>query len=164
MKYFAYGSNMSASRLKKRVPSAERIGLYSLKGHDLRFHKISKKDGSGKCDAYFTDRSDDIVIGTLFEIDSEEKRALDLAEGLGYGYEGKEVILQSQTGDEIKAATYYATKIDKSLKPYSWYLNHVLVGAKESELPTEYIEKIQAIESIQDSNKDRDAKERAIHS
>lgn len=164
MKYFAYGSNMSASRLQERVPSAKRIGFYLLKEHDLRFHKISKKDGSGKCDAYFTRRHDDTVIGTLFEISPDEKISLDKAEGLGVGYEKKEVTLQSQAGDEVKAVTYYATKIDKSLNPYSWYLNHVLVGAKESELPTEYIEKIRATESTQDADKDRDARERAIHS
>jgi gamma-glutamylcyclotransferase len=53
MYYFAYGSNMSLSRLRERVPSAEAVGCFSLNGHDLRFHKLSK-DGSGKCDAFFT--------------------------------------------------------------------------------------------------------------
>ena len=164
MKYFAYGSNMSTSRVQERVPSAKRIGLYFLERHDLRFHKISDKDGSGKCDAYFTDKADDIVIGTLFEIISDEKTNLDKAEGLGVGYNEKEVVLKSQEGDEVKAVTYYATKIDKSLKPYSWYLNHVLVGAKESELPIDYIEKIQEMESTQDKDTNRDGRERAIHS
>ena len=155
---------MSASRLQERVPSAKRIGLYFLKAHDLRFHKISKKDGSGKCDAYFTNKANDIVMGTLFEISPDEKVTLDKAEGLGYGYNEKEVVLKSEAGDEVKAITYYATKIDKSFKPYSWYLNHVLIGAKESQLPIEYIDKIQSTESIEDKDKDRDARERAIHS
>jgi len=38
MKYFAYGSNMSLLRLRARVPSAERIGMFTLVEHALRFH------------------------------------------------------------------------------------------------------------------------------
>ena len=48
--YFAYGSNMSQRRLQARVPSATFLGIGILLGHALAFHKISKKDGSGKCD------------------------------------------------------------------------------------------------------------------
>jgi len=81
MLYFAYGSNMSVSRLRKRVPSASPLGCHILKKHDLRFHKKSK-DGSGKCDAYETSNDKDIVYGALFGIDPNEKPALDAAEGL----------------------------------------------------------------------------------
>lgn len=153
---------MSLSRLKDRVPSAKRLGCYSLKGHALRFHKLSK-DGSGKCDAYYTGNSNDCVIGALFEIDANEKSILDKAEGLGYGYEEKTVTVLSVTNDEIEATTYYATAIDRSVKPYSWYLNHLLIGARESRLPQEYIEKIEAVEGTQDLDADRDAEQRALH-
>lgn len=162
MKYFAYGSNLSLSRLKERAPGAERVSIFSLKEHDLRFHKASK-DGSGKCDAFYTGNSDDCVIGSLFEISSYEKKALDKFEGLGDGYEEKIVIVLSQSGEEVEATTYYATSLDETLKPFSWYKNHVLVGAKESRLPAQYIEKIECVESIQDPDKIRDAEQRAIH-
>lgn len=162
MRYFAYGSNMSLSRLRERVPSARRLGCYWLKGHQLRFHKLSK-DGSGKCDAYFTGSEDDFVIGALFEIEPGEKRALDIAEGLGFGYSEKLVMLQSQEEHEIEAFTYCALIIDGSLKPYSWYLNHVLVGASESELPYDYIAIIDAVESVQDADYIRHAREIGIH-
>lgn len=59
MKYFAYGSNMSLLRLWQRVPSAVRIGVFTLQGHQLRFHKLGK-DGSGKCDAYQTNNTLDL--------------------------------------------------------------------------------------------------------
>lgn len=163
MYYFAYGSNMSLSRLKKRVPSAVSLGCHKLNEHDLRFHK-SSKDSSGKCDAYLTSNADDVIYGALFKIDPIEKSALDRAEGLGYGYNEKEVIVIAQDGSSIKAITYFATNIDKTLKPYSWYMRHVLTGAKETSLPTEYIEnKINSIESIEDRDKDRNAKELAIY-
>lgn len=164
MHYFAYGSNMSLSRLRERVPSAEPIGCFTLNEHDLRFHK-SGKDGSGKCDAYFTSETGDVIYGVLFEIDSSDKPALDKAEGLGYGYDEKEVTVSANDGSSIKATTYVATNIDVSLKPYSWYVNHVLVGAREASLPSDYIEaKIASVETVEDSDKERDAKQRAIHS
>ncbi|EKB83979.1 TPA: gamma-glutamylcyclotransferase [Klebsiella pneumoniae] len=164
MYYFAYGSNMSTSRLQERVPSAEALGCFALGGHDLRFHK-SSKDGSGKCDAYLTKNTFDIIYGVLFKIDPKEKPALDKAEGLGYGYNQKEITVTDSDGSLVTAITYVATKIDNNLKPYSWYVNHVLVGAREALLPAKYIEeKIASIETIEDSDKERDMKQRAIHS
>ncbi|MEW6982536.1 gamma-glutamylcyclotransferase family protein [Colwelliaceae bacterium 6471] len=163
MKYFAYGSNMSLARLQQRVPSAKRIAVVFLEQHQLRFHKLSL-DGSGKCDAYLTGETNDLVIGTLYEIDGKEKWALDEAEGLGHGYDIKNVQVRTNSGEIIDAFTYYAIRIEPSSKPYSWYLNHVITGAKEINIPPAYLAKILAIESIEDHDRQRDANERAIHS
>ena len=154
---------MSVARLRDRVPSAEVVGSYSLKEHDLRFHK-SSKDGSGKCDAYFTGAETDRVYGVLFKISVSEKRTLDRAEGLGYGYKEQEVSVYSENGQICKALTYLATNIDEKLAPYTWYKQHVLVGAKEAFLPQWYIEKIERVSAIDDEDKDRDSEQRAIHS
>ncbi len=75
---------MSLQRMQQRVPSAQPLGTYFLEKYDLRFHKHGK-DGSGKCDAYYTGKSFDVVIGVLYEILKSEKVVLDEAEGLGYG-------------------------------------------------------------------------------
>jgi len=163
MKYFAYGSNMSLSRLKARTPSAKRIGRFILEQHELRFHKISK-DGSGKCDAFQTKDPHDFVIGALFEIHPDDKINLDRAEGLGAGYEEKQVKIKNDAGNIVEAFTYYATQINQSLQPYSWYLNHVIIGAKETNVPDQYLIKIQSIECIEDMDKNRDAEQQAIHS
>ncbi len=154
---------MSLARLRGRVPGAERLGVFNLEQHDLRFHKISN-DGSGKCDAFHTENPTDSVIGALFEISRREKPVLDEAEGLGYGYEEKIVKVQNDAGELIEAVTYYATRIDPSLKPYSWYLNHVIVGAKETNVPEQYLKDIQSTESIEDMDTKRDAEQRAIYS
>lgn len=163
MNYFAYGSNMSLVRLQERVPSAKLIGVFSLKSHQLKFHK-SSKDGSGKCDIFETSKDSDTVFGALFEIDSRDKFALDKAEGLGYGYDEKKVKVHSDSQGDLEAITYYAIKIDASLKPYSWYLNHVVVGAKEVKVPATYLSMIESTESIEDSDKKRDLKQRAMYS
>ncbi len=162
MKYFAYGSNMSLTRLQQRVPSAKRLDTVTLQGHQLRFH-MSGYDGSGKCDAYQTNDKNHKVIGALFEIDIKEKDVLDKAESINVGYGEKFVSVQSDSGETFEALIYYALKLDHTLKPYSWYLNHVIVGARETNLPAEYLEIIEATESIEDLNKARDKKEREMH-
>ena len=153
---------MSMVRLNERVPSAQRLGLYTLKAHTLRFHKASR-DGSGKCDAFHTGNPEDRVIGALFEICPNEKKVLDQAEDLGHGYHEKTVEIESASGIKLSATTYYAAIIEASLKPYSWYKNHVLIGAIESSLPETYIQSIRSIECIEDSDKQRAAMQFAIH-
>ena len=163
MKYFAYGSNMSIARIRDRVPGAEPLGCHVLREHDLRFHK-SSKDGSGKCDAFFTEDQDHVIYGVLFEICSRQKKNLDKIEGLGYGYEEKRIEVVSSNSIQVEAVTYFATNIDQCLRPYTWYVNHVLVGAQEASLPIAYIEeKISIIGAVEDPDKERDFAQRAIH-
>lgn len=163
MLYFAYGSNMSLARIQARTPSATPLGCYYLTQHDLRFHKASK-DGSGKCDAYFTGEDTHIIYGALFKLNPNEKPLLDKAEGLGVGYDEKTVEVFTQNGDTVTAFTYFATRIDSTLSPYSWYLNHVLIGANETLLPNHYIEsKIRSVQCLNDQDKQREHRERKIH-
>ncbi len=164
MKYFAYGSNMFCARLKakNRVPSAQKIGVYTLTKHDLRFHK--KSNGSAKCDAYQTGNEKDFILGVLFDISSAEKEDLDKAEGLGHGYDQKTVSVLNDCGEICEAVTYFATNIDASLKPYSWYKKHVVTGAREADLAEEYVKKkIDVIVSVEDPCKERESEELAIY-
>jgi gamma-glutamylcyclotransferase len=162
MKYFAYGSNMSLARLRGRVPGAIRLGVFFLDEHDLRFHKTGK-DGSGKCDAFHTRNTSHSVIGALFEIDRNEKKVLDKVEGLGYGYEEKSVRVHDGNGDSHVAVTYCAIRMNPALRPYSWYLNHVVVGAQETKVPPEYLDRIRAVDSAEDPDEERDTEQRAIY-
>lgn len=165
-KYFAYGSNMSVSRLCKRVPSAKAIGIYTLPEHDLRFHKLSKKDCSGKCDAFCTGNANDAVIGRLFTIDHNEECELDRFEGLDKGYNKKEVRVVGENGEPQNAFTYCADceYIDNNLHPYTWYKKHVLVGAEQGGLPADYIKKIEAVTAVKDPDSGREEKEMKLHS
>jgi hypothetical protein len=153
---------MSINRLQARAPSAKFVTVAILYEHELRFHKISN-DGSGKCDAYKTNDESDLVIGVIYAIAESEKQDLDRKEGLGYGYEEKMVELIVDSGETIKATTYYATNIGTGLNPYIWYTHHVLTGARENRLPNEYVKKIENVESIFDPKPERHEKEMAIH-
>ena len=163
MKYFAYGSNMSLARLSQRTPNVERLGLFILIEHQLQFHKAGD-DGSGKCDAAFTGNNQDKIYGALYEIDPKEKSTLDVIEGLGNGYNEKIVSVEGANGEKVKALTYYATDISDTLPPYTWYLDHVLIGAKEIGVPAHYLDGIKATYSVKDDDEKRLLKESVIYS
>jgi len=150
MKYFAYGSNLSVPEIRKWVPSATPYRVAKLKHHELKFHKRSK-DGSAKCDAFKTGNKEDVVHGVVYEIDEKEKQDLDRKEGLGYGYNEMEVVVESDQGT-VAAFTYVADSdyIDDTLKPYSRYKRLVLEGARQHRLCESYIEEnIVQIEAIE---------------
>ena len=166
--YFAYGSNMSERRLRKRVSSAKVVGTGVLKNYCLTFRKYSKTDGSGKCTIECCES--DEVYGVLFEIDEDQKCCLDKVEG---GYDSKCVkieVLDSKCEkykcDKILCCvrTYKATKNLKScLKPYTWYKQHVLVGAIEQKLPPYYINYLIGFSSKKDCCKKREDRELSIY-
>ena len=99
----------------------------------------------------------------MFHISQEEKPELDRKEGLGYGYEQKNVLIKLDKGSVIEAFTYYATNIDPTLKPLDWYKEHVLRGARENKLPVEYIRVIETIESVEETNLERRDRELSIY-
>jgi hypothetical protein len=135
--HFAYGANMVTARMRERVPSATPIGIGRLVGHALRWDKRSPVDGSGKCDAEATDRDEDTVWGVLFTLAECDKPALDAAEGLDAGYTEKQVKILTECGP-ITAITYCAVDKDPTLRPYHWYKDLVITGAREHALPNRY--------------------------
>ena len=162
MHYFAYGSNLSVSRLRKRVPSALALGVAVLRGHRLAFHKVGR-DGSAKCNARMTGRQADDVHGVLYCMDARHKSRLDAAEGLGRGYQEKAVRVRLHDGRILTAFTYFATHIDTGLRPYAWYLEHVIRGAREHGLPRPYTMAIAAIDTIDDPDQARHRQELAVY-
>jgi len=162
--YLAYGSNMAEDRLRRRIASARKIGLVTLPGYRLTFGNASTKDGSAKCDALFTGNQDDLVLAVLYRMQAAEKNLLDYFEGLGVEYRDAFIRTQLPGGKEIEALIYFATNLDPQLRPYHWYKEHVLRGAEENGLPQDYIDRIRAIEAIDDPDSERVARELAIYS
>ena len=161
-RYFAYGSNMLTRRLKapERAPSAEFVDTGYIARRRLTFDKRSRDD-SGKCDAEETGNEADRVYGVIFEIKCSQRRALDIAEGRGNGYELKtvEVIGKQRT---VLAKTYIATRKQRGLRPYHWYKALVVAGAVEHDLPKSYVEWLRVFESIEDPHADRRAENEAL--
>jgi gamma-glutamylcyclotransferase (GGCT)/AIG2-like uncharacterized protein YtfP len=156
---FAYGSNMLSARLRQRVPGARLIGAAALSGHVLRWHKVAK-DGSGKCDIVLAEPGS-VVHGVLYEIPAHEKQHLDRAEGLGFGYTEKHVLVECNAG-MLKATAYVATHVDDSLLPFTWYRALVIAGAVEHGLPSAYVNGLRAIDARLDADAHRHAQHMAL--
>jgi len=153
---------MSTPRLIARVPSARPVCTARLENHRLMFHKKGR-DGSAKCDVEQTDDGEAGVYGVVFRILAAEKILLDEHEGLGRGYGEKPVLLCSGPESSLTAVTYFATHIDENLKPYHWYKEHVIRGAREHNLPPEYVQAIREIDSIADPDEQNHQDELSIY-
>ncbi len=156
MKIFAYGSNMHLNRLGKRVPSASKISNAFIEGYALACNKISI-DKSSKANIVKSDNLEDIVWGIIFEIEDTEKSILDKAEGLGKGYKETTLFFTDINNITHEAQVYIADNefINNKLKPYDWYKQFILEGAKQNQLPETYIEKIKSLEFEIDKDKAR---------
>lgn len=153
--YFAYGSNLHPVRLIERVPSARLIGVATLAGYRLVFHKKSH-DGSSKCNMFETNSAADVVYGAIYEIAPEHKGDLDRFEGNGFGYTDNPIKLSHQA-QEYLCFTYLAqpSHIVEDLKPYHWYKDLVLLGAKHLGFPDTYVASIDCVESAEDQDHTR---------
>ena len=153
--YFAYGSNLHPVRLLERVPSTQLLGRIELSQHRLAFQKRGR-DGSSKCNLVHTGEESDGVYGAIFQIDSAHKQVLDCFEGNGNGYHDSQLTVELH-GKEYSCFTYFAQQsyIENNLKPYHWYKNLVVLGAKHLQFPDVYVRSIELIESVEDPDETR---------
>lgn len=161
--YFAYGSNMSQPRLGARTPSARVRCVATLPGYELRFHKLSREDGSGKCDIVFTGDPGHTVFGVVYSLHLDELPALDAAEGVGLGYEREPRTVYSLSGEALETHVYIATLTRSELRPMDWYKEHVLRGAHSHQLPEDYIAMIEAVQAHPDPDRERRSLELSVY-
>jgi gamma-glutamylcyclotransferase len=135
--YFAYGSNMSRSRLETRVGAVRVLGRGQLHTHRHRFSKLGR-DGTGKGNVEA--RSGESVWGVVYELDSHQLARLAGFE-LGYREESFEIDLHGR-GELVRTTSYQALKIVPGLTPTPGYLEHYLVGMREHGIPEDYRELI----------------------
>ncbi len=146
MLYFAYGSNLSASRLRSRVPGAEFVGVACLWGHEFRFHKRGR-DGTAKADA-FRSGPEAQVWGALAMMAASDLARLDEFEP---GYQRTELPVEAKSGTE-RAWVYRAepTAIGAGLRPYRWYLDLVVHGGRAHGLPSDYLDAVERTPAIEE--------------
>lgn len=133
--YFAYGSNMSLNRMNERGIKINEYTSAKLENYELRFNKISKKQGAV---ANIVPKQGSIVEGVLYNVDNIEQ--LDKYEGFPEHYKRTIVFING-----LNVWVYIAQEkyIKEGLKPSKEYLGYLLEG-KEF-LSKEYFEKLEQI-------------------
>ncbi|MBY3115645.1 gamma-glutamylcyclotransferase family protein [Rhizobium laguerreae] len=161
--YFAYGSNMLTERLQSRCASAKARQVVCTDNWVLTFAKKSQ-DGSGK--ATVSAATGARVFGVLFDLDESELPELDRFEGVGKGYDRRVdfVVHTAAFQGPISVVTYIGNPsyIDINLKPFDWYLNLVVAGARQHALPAEYVSVLENTPSRTDPKADRQSRKEAL--
>lgn len=117
--YIAYGSNMKTNDMKKRCPTAKRIGKFEMTGYRLMFNKyatIIKAENSS-------------VPAVLWEISEEDEKSLDIYEGFPKLYRKETVTLY--INDKKADAFIYIMNDFVPYPPAKEYFNIILSSYKE---------------------------------
>lgn len=149
MLYAAYGSNLHPARLARRISSAQLIDTAFLSHWSLHFHKRSE-DHSGKCSILSGDGG---VHFAIFDISANDKLTLDKIEGVGSGY--AEMSLSFPGIGNCLSYVAEDTYIDDALRPYDWYKELVVAGARFHGFPDHYLKKIEVIRALRDPDSGR---------
>ena len=137
--YFAYGSNLAASRMSERVASARRACTAWVAGYRLAFGKRGR-DGSGK--ATLIEAPEAFVWGVVYAIDLRDWHRLDRFER---GYARISVQVAWEREQHVAATTYVAPETAPDPTAFGWYKRLIVDGAREHGLPAAYIAELERL-------------------
>jgi hypothetical protein len=140
--YFAYGSNMSRTRLTARLGDVADLGAASVAGWRIRFNKKGK-DGTGKTN--LARHAGGEVHGVLFRVSPQAWAKLASLE-IGYAEEHIGVV---HDGHAVLARTFVAREVSPGLRPSRDYLAFLIEGAEEHKLPAGYVARLNRVRTAQ---------------
>lgn len=144
--YFAYGSNMSLDMMIQTCGEYcfESLGSARLTGYRLAFNRESKRWGHGVAD--IVPMPENVMWGVLYRIDEYCLSQLNIKETLGRGYDHLQINVLDRHGTTHNALTYTViNKLPQDIAPSWAYIQTILTGAHEHQLPADYITTLQAI-------------------
>ena len=152
--YFAYGSNMSETKLRHRLQhnhSALKRRRAILRDHRLAFEKVSSTNPAVGY-ANVVAASAHHVEGIVVELNGDALAVLDGIELVPYHYDRAETIVTDCTsGLEVTAYVYTAhpSWIRPGLKPLRSYVEGLMQGADL--LSPQYVAMLSSIECYEDA-------------
>ncbi|XP_025268249.1 gamma-glutamylcyclotransferase-like [Camponotus floridanus] len=152
--YFAYGSNLLAKRIHLSNPTAVVKDIGYIKNFRLDFQRYSTRWHGASATIVETENS--VVWGVIWELDRSNLSTLDYQEGVQDNiYRVLSVNVETPNGTILNCRVYqqctnpkeYMKLVDLSMdrRPSPLYLDTILKGAQENNLPTDYIELLKTI-------------------
>jgi gamma-glutamylcyclotransferase len=144
--YFAYGSNLSKPRMQNRTGPILASRVARLKDHRLCFNNTDK-EGIERY-ANIVPSAGAVTWGVAYWCSAQAMAALDRYEGVAEDcYLREWVEVETIDGDRLQAEVYIGgqrfTVVEG--RPSDWYLDIILLGAKEHGLPEDYIRGIESL-------------------
>ena len=142
--YFAYGSNLSKQQMLRRtgsIPVSRPAGLFD---YQLAFRKVLVGE-----DVYATivPTPGKVVQGVAYLCSPHAMSQLDVFEGVAENCYRRELVqVTALTGEILNCIVYIGEKFfSEAAVPSANYLNAILTGAQEHQLPPDYIRQIKTI-------------------
>ncbi|MGJ3237458.1 MAG: gamma-glutamylcyclotransferase family protein [Anaerolineae bacterium] len=135
--YFGYGSNLSSAMMREWCPEHRLVGKAHLRDWALAFTRFSERWQAGVAD--IIQQTGAQVWGALYAVSTSDLEALDRKESNGVYYQ--RIACTAYIDQQLYDAFTYVV-IDKALDgiPISTaYRDTMLTGARELNLPTDYI-------------------------
>ena len=134
--YFAYGANLNLDGMTFRCPGFKPIASAILPNYRFAFKGV----------ADVVPMNGENVYGALYLLKPKHMKSLDRFEGYPNLYVKKQLLIKVLDGlvsENFTMATVYVMRDrDQYEKPSGGYLNTILTGCKQWELPKDYQEEI----------------------
>jgi gamma-glutamylcyclotransferase (GGCT)/AIG2-like uncharacterized protein YtfP len=154
MLYFAYGSNMHSAQMKERSPLAKFVCRAKLASHRLAFTRMSVNRGCGVADILRDEAKD--VWGVVYELPENELKNLDKDESFrpgrpddqnDYTRENYHVWREGDAKRPLLVSLYRGHPQSNPPLPDCNYKNLIVEGAKHWQLPADYIQELESIQT-----------------
>lgn len=129
--YFAFGSNMDSTQMKRRCPSAQGGEVATLDGYRLTFCGFSSSWGGGVATIVRDEGAS--VLGRVWEITWDDLRQLDAFEGHPYVYRRRILTLN----DGQRPMVYIKPVDDDENGPSEAYFRTIANGYLQADLDLE---------------------------
>ena len=140
--YFAYGSNMSAARMKQRLGWEAPRRAATLSDFELVFDQAGFNAPSWSPANIRSDQGN-LVEGMVYEVEEKDLKILD---GYEKYYQRLGVKVMAAQDEKLDAVTYLSKKSRGEKSPTQEYLNFLLEG--KSFLSREYFDELSRIQVI----------------
>lgn len=153
--YFAYGANLNPEIMKRRCPDSSFMAVAYSCDYILKFTKCLKRDKSWGKGSWVADMAlslNDKVWGAIYKVSEKDLENLDKSEGVrfptGYKRVKQLVIVEKSNPLCVDVWTYLVNKKQGEGRPSKLYMAAILEGAREHQLPEDYIKFLESIETM----------------
>ena len=136
MYYFGYGSNLSGAQMQERCPNSKFFAIGRLDGYRLLFDGFSRRWQGGVANIAPDDRG--LIWGTVYTMTPDDVAHMDKYECYPKDYQRREERIMLEGSRSIKALLYFRKPKQEHAPSYQ-YIDQIIRGAREHNLPSGYI-------------------------